>query len=34
MVIGKNVLTYIELVSIMTTCHKTVEVTRKGPAPR
>ena len=31
MVIGKNVLTYIELVSIVTKCHKTVEVIRKVP---
>jgi hypothetical protein len=31
MVIGKNVLTYKELVSIMTKCHKTVEVIRRGP---
>ena len=31
MVIGKNVLTYIELVSIMTKCHKTIEVIRKVP---
>ena len=31
MVIGKNVLTYIELVSIMTKCHKTIEAIRKVP---
>jgi hypothetical protein len=31
MVIGKNVLTYKELVSFMTKCHKTVEVIRRGP---
>ena len=31
MVIGKNVLTYIELVSIMTKYHKTIEVIRKVP---
>ncbi len=31
MVIGTNVLTYIELVSIMTKCHKTIEVIRKVP---
>ena len=31
MVIGKNVLTYKELVSIMTKCHKTIEVIRRAP---
>jgi hypothetical protein len=31
MVIGTNVLTYRELVSIMTKCHKTIEVIRKVP---
>jgi hypothetical protein len=31
MVIGKNVLTYKELVSIMTKCHTTIEVIRKAP---
>jgi hypothetical protein len=31
MVIGKNVLTYKDLVSAMTKCHKTVEVIRGVP---
>ena len=31
MVIGKNVLTYKELVSAMTKCHKTIEVIRGVP---
>ena len=31
MVIGKNVLTYKELVSAMTKCHKTIEVIRRVP---
>lgn len=31
MVIGKNVLTYKELVSIMIKCHKTIEVIRRAP---
>jgi hypothetical protein len=31
MVIGTNVLTYRELVSVMTKCHKTIEVIRKVP---
>jgi hypothetical protein len=31
MVIGTNVLTYKELVSAMTKCHKTIEVIRGGP---
>lgn len=31
MVIGKNVLTYKELVSTMTKCQKAVEVIRRGP---
>ena len=33
MVIGKNVLTCKELVSIMTKCHKTVEEDRPGRRP-
>ena len=31
MVIGKNVLTYVDLVAIMTKCHATIEVIRKAP---
>jgi len=31
MVIGKNVLTYVDLVSIMTKCHRTIEVIREAP---
>jgi hypothetical protein len=31
MVIGKNVLTYKELVSVMTKCHRTIEVIRGVP---
>jgi hypothetical protein len=31
MAIGANVLTYKQLVSIMTKCHKTIEVIRKAP---